>query len=32
MTERTHHLIQLAASGHTGVAAALMQAAELWAT
>jgi hypothetical protein len=32
MTERTHHLVQLAAGGHTGVAAALMQAAETWAT
>lgn len=30
MTERTHHLIQLAASGHTGVARALAELRELW--
>lgn len=31
MTERVHHLIQLAASGHTGAGAALMQVQQLWA-
>jgi DNA polymerase I-like protein with 3'-5' exonuclease and polymerase domains len=30
MTERSHHLIQLAAAGHTGVGAALAGLAELW--
>lgn len=30
MTERTHHLVQLAASGHTGVAHALLAVAEAW--
>ena len=30
MTERTHHLVQLAASGHPGVAAALAEVRELW--
>lgn len=32
MTERTHHLVQLAASGHTGVAAALAEVTVLWET
>ncbi|HEY1117946.1 MAG TPA: bifunctional DNA primase/polymerase, partial [Acidimicrobiales bacterium] len=31
MTERVHHLIQLAAAGHTGAGAALLQVRELWA-
>lgn len=31
MTERTHHLVQLAATGHTGVAAALEQLRNVWA-
>jgi P4 family phage/plasmid primase-like protien len=31
MTERTHHLVQLAASGHTGVAHALLELRDLWA-
>jgi P4 family phage/plasmid primase-like protien len=30
MTERTHHLIQLAAAGHPGVSAALLGIRELW--
>ena len=32
MTARVHHLIQLAATGHAGVAHALAVVAELWAT
>ena len=32
MTPRIHHLVQLAASGHTGVAHALLQLSDLWAT
>src|SRR5690606_25375880 len=31
MTERAHHLVQLAAAGHTGVAAAIMAVREAWA-
>lgn len=30
MTERTHHLVQLAASGHAGVAAAILELRDLW--
>jgi DNA polymerase I-like protein with 3'-5' exonuclease and polymerase domains/phage/plasmid-associated DNA primase len=30
MTERTHHLVQTAASGHTGVARALLEVRTLW--
>ena len=31
MTARVHHLIQLSAKGHTGVAAALLELRDLWA-
>jgi hypothetical protein len=30
MTERTHHLVQLAASGHPGVAAAVLELRDAW--
>lgn len=30
LTERTHHLVQLAAAGHTGVAAAILELRDLW--
>lgn len=32
MTPRIHHLVQLAAIGHTGVAHALLELTDLWAT
>lgn len=32
MTARIHHLVQLAAAGHTGVAAAFLELRDLWAT